>query len=232
MDRPQVVILEDDADVAALLATTLERDELVVHRACDCAGFEVMRTQLSPELFIIDVGLPDGDGIAMARRTRLESDAGIIILTGRSGELDTVLGLESGADDYVAKPFRMREFRARVKSVLRRVQQRRGVQARHEHLLPFGDWTLDRGRRRLTGRDDAEIELTRSEFEVLSVLLESRRQVLTRDQIVERVRGEGWAVNDRLIDGIVSRIRKKLGVSDATDPIRTVRGVGYVIDTA
>lgn len=228
--KPQIVILEDDPDVGGLLRNSLCHDDLDVHLAPDCAGFERIRAALDPDLLIIDLGLPDGDGLEVARRSRTETDAGIIIVTARSDEIDAVLSLESCADDYVTKPFRVRELRARVRSVLRRTAREKMGPGASPEPWEIGTCRFDPVARRVTDLDGLVLPLTRSEFEVLAALLQHRGEVLSRDQIVSRVRGEGWAVNDRLIDGIVSRIRTKFASSGCKAAIRTVRGIGYVID--
>jgi DNA-binding response OmpR family regulator len=204
------------------------------------------------DLVLLDLVLPGEDGIQLARAIRARSDVAIIMLTGRSDMVDRVVGLEVGADDYISKPFHLREVHARVKSVLRRlrpVKQTGGPAAGPEETIGFDGWRLDVGRRQLTSPQGADIPLTTGEFDLLlaftrrpgrvlnrDTLMEVTRgrdwevfDVLNRDTLMEVTRGRDWEVFDRSIDAQVSRLRKNIE-RDAGAPslIKSVRGVGYV----
>lgn len=186
-------------------------------------------------MFIVDVMLPDGNGMQIARELRQTTDAGIVLLTGQAEEMDQVLGLELGADDYVTKPFRVRELRARVNAVYRRVASRNRGAARAQGE-PADDvlelpGVIVSPTARTVHRDSGEpVALTTAEFDVLVVLATNRNRVLTRDRIMNETRGPDWAAYDRAIDGIISRLRSKLYAGEeGHERIKTVRGVGYML---
>jgi DNA-binding response OmpR family regulator len=187
------------------------------------------------DIFIIDVMLPDANGMNVARDLRQSTEAGIILLTGRDEEMDHVLGLELGADDYVTKPFRLREFRARVNAVYRRVAKRTHLAENdptpppQEALKPPGLVIIPSAR--TVHRDSGEsVALTTMEFDVLIALASRPNRVLTRNEIMDDVRGPDWAAYDRAIDGVVSRLRRKLYPDDhGHEHIKTIRGIGYML---
>ena len=185
-------------------------------------------------LFILDLMLPDGNGLEIAKTIRQKSDVGIIILTGKRGETDRIVGLEIGADDYVTKPFSPRELLARVTSVLRRTKgssypgDGRGNADKAE-VVEFAGWTLDLAARHLRAPDGNDVHLTTAEFELLSAFIEGPNRIHSRDYLMDRVHGKDWAGYDRGIDGVVSRLRKKLKFEDGgLDIIKTVRRAGYM----
>lgn len=240
------MVLDDEKEVGNIVRQGLELDGYRVILANDYAHFESLARSNDTDVFILDVVMPDANGLKIARRIRHESDVGIVILTGQTDEIDTVLGLEIGADEYIGKPFRTREFRARVNSVYRRAQ---GNTYRWPAVCeppkfaaapPPGEmagyrldgWVLNTDSRTLTSDAGDEIPLTTSEFDLLATLAENRGRVMTRDQLLDTVRGSDWAAYDRLIDGLVSRMRTKLGAYDGPGSwIKTVRGVGYRLST-
>ena len=235
MERSALVV-EDNPEVSRLLVEALEADDFLVTAARDCAEFYHAVEHRTHALLVLDIGLPDGDGFTLARQVRQKSDVGILILTGRADEVDAVFGLEIGADDYLAKPVRLREFRSRVKAVLRRSS---GAELTPQTWLwgrgdagarDFGAWKIDTAARLVTGSAGNAVDLTTSEFEVLSCLVQAAPQVVTRDSVTRKLRGSNWAANDRLVDGIVSRLRKKLVSGLGHDPVRTVRKVGYALN--
>jgi DNA-binding response OmpR family regulator len=223
------LILEDDREVRDLLSDALRLDG---HRTRCCSNakdFRVEAARQDFDLFLIDVNLPDGDGFDIARDLRRKTKGGIILVTGRRDEVDAVLGLEVGADDYVAKPFRMRELRARVKAVSRRIPDVRQEPQEAETRYQVRGLTIDRRARILRQPDNRMVDLTTLEFDLLVVLTTPPNVVLSRDEIMNRLRGPNWSAYDRTIDGLIGRLRAKL-FDDRTgrEVIKTIRGAGYM----
>ncbi len=181
------------------------------------------------DLVLLDIGLPGEDGLALAASLRDKPDTAVIMITGRGAVVDRVVGLELGADDYVAKPFDMRELLARVRSVLRRTKTPVVLGGMKHGFLRFGDWRLDLLQRKLTGAGDREVALTTAEFVLLEAFLRHPLQVLTRDRLLDLMAGRQWEPYDRAVDVQVGRLRRKIE-SDPSDPalIKTVRGAGYM----
>ncbi len=219
-DRGLVLVVEDDRAIADLVGRYLRRDGFGVHVEGDgAAGLAAVR-RLAPAAVILDVGLPTMDGIEVCRRMRAEQDwTPVLFVTARDDEVDRVLGLELGADDYVTKPFSPRELAARVRTVLRR-GARGPVRA---DVWEAGAVTLDAGSRRVrvTGR---EVALTATEFDLLAHLMRTPDRVFTREQLLAAVWGYTASAGTRTVDVHIAQLRAKLG---ADSPIRTVRGVGY-----
>ncbi len=221
--RTRVLVIDDDERLNALLTRYMDRFGFAVHSATDPrAGLRMLKSD-PPEIVILDVMLPEMDGFAVCRKVRETSRVPIIMLTARGEVMDRILGLELGADDYLAKPFEPRELVARVQAVLRR-----GIAARDDERLRVGDLDVDSATRCvcLAGRD---LGVTSAEFELLVLLVRNRGRVLSRERILDGTRGIDWEAYDRSIDVLISRLRQKLG-DDAKHPsfIRTVRGAGYV----
>ncbi|MEO5838417.1 MAG: response regulator transcription factor [Acidimicrobiales bacterium] len=215
-----VVVVEDDPSIADLVDTYLRRDGFRVYQAAD--GETALKTikDRQPKLLILDLGLPGLiDGIEVCRQVRACSDIPIIMLTARDDELDRVLGLELGADDYVTKPFSPRELVARVKAILRRADRPAVAPA----IIVVGTIEVDLGRReaRLTGQP---VPLATREFDLLQYLCENQGRALSRRQLLDGVWGLDWIGDDRTVDVHVRQLRKKFG--DAL-PLDTVWGVGY-----
>jgi DNA-binding response OmpR family regulator len=194
--------------------------------------FEDLRGLHIIDLFLIDLNLPDGNGLTLARETRAESDVVIVIVSGKTSEVDRVVGLEIGADDYITKPFSPRELVARVKSVLRRTHGNTWPSTASdsgEGIAEFLDWTLDLGSRHLRQNDGTGVELTTAEFDLLKAFVESPNRVLSRDFLLNQLHGLDWTGYDRGVDGLISRLRKKIRQPAQPVPlIKTVRGVGYM----
>jgi len=225
-DAGTIVVVEDDRHIADLVELYLRQEGFRVVQAPDGRrGLEAVRDQ-HPRLVILDVSLPavDGvpvDGLEVCRRLRSDSDVPILMLTARDGEIDRVLGLEMGADDYVTKPFSPRELVARVRAILRRAE---GPAARGTPgVLPAGDVEVDLGRREARV-DGAVVPLATREFDLLRYLAENTGLALSRQQILDAVWGAGWYGDERTIDVHVGQLRKKLG---SGLPLATVWGVGY-----
>jgi len=223
-DSPAVVLIEDDPNIADLVDLYLRNDGYRVYQAANGeAGLALVRDR-RPKLVILDVGLPgELDGLGVCRELRAHSDVPIIMLTARDGEIDRVLGLEMGADDYVTKPFSPRELVARVKAILRRAD---GPQRDAPTVLEAGPVEVDLGRReaRLDGH---VVALAAREFDLLAYLAENRGLALSRRQLLDGVWGVDWVGDERTVDVHVRQLRKKLG--DAF-PLATVWGVGYRLD--
>ncbi len=219
----RILIVDDDKDLNALLTEYLARFGHRLQSAVTAGeGMKALRREL-PDLLILDIMLPDTDGLTLCRELRAEYDVPIIMLTARGEVADRVLGLELGADDYLAKPFEPRELVARIQSVIRRSESR----AASVKVLEFDGLRLEKETRRVT-LDDSNVELTTMEFELLQILMESHGRVMSRNRLIEWLRGIDADVYDRSIDMLVSRLREKLG-DDALAPrfIRTVRLTGY-----
>ncbi len=232
--KQTILILEDDPLILDEVRETLVDDGLNVLAAETAADFWALAENHRIDLFVLDLMLPDGNGLEIAKALRQKSDVGIIILTGKKGETDRVVGLEIGADDYVTKPFSPRELSARVASVLRRTKggfypgDGKGDADKAE-IVEFAGWTLDLAARHLLAPGGGDVHLTTAEFELLSAFIEGPNRVHSRDYLMDRVHGQDWAGYDRGIDGVVSRLRKKLRSGDGgPDIIKTVRGAGYM----
>jgi DNA-binding response OmpR family regulator len=218
-----VLVVEDEASIASFVSLYLKNAGYGVHTASTGQDALAHVAAEQTDLIVLDLMLPDIDGIEVCRRIRQRSDVPILMLTARDEDVDKIIGLEVGADDYMTKPFNPRELVARVKSILRRsTPERREAQSSQ---LRHGDLLIDAGRREVRVGDQ-EIQLAPKEFDLLWELLDHRGLVLTRDQLLERVWGYTFAGDTRTVDVHVRQLRRKLG--DAS-PIVTVWGVGYKV---
>ena len=222
MTESTVVVVEDDRHIADLVELYLRQEGFrVVQAPTGERGIEAVREQRA-RMVILDVGLPGGmDGLEVCRRLRAGSDVPILMLTARDGEIDRVLGLELGADDYLTKPFAPRELIARVKAILRRTDG--GLRDAEPDVLLAGDVEVD-VKRREARRGDEVVPLATKEFELLRFLAENTGLALTRQQLLDGVWGPGWYGDERTVDVHVRQLRKKLGPGL---PLATVWGVGY-----
>jgi len=244
--RPRVLVLDDEEGIRTLVANDLEMEGFAVTAVGTIAEAEQAAQTASFDVYILDVMVPDGNGMNFARDIRRSSDAGIILLTGRGEETDRVVGLEIGADDYVVKPFRPRELRARVNAVHRRTRlaapraatpvaaEANGtsshVQTSEDPVVTFHGLQMREASRTVLAASDEVVDLTTLEFDVLRVLLRNRNRVLSRDQIMDQVKGQDWAAYDRAVDGLISRLRQKLYPDGSgVHRIKTIRGVGYML---
>jgi two-component system, OmpR family, alkaline phosphatase synthesis response regulator PhoP len=221
-----VLVVEDETSIASFVALYLKNAGYGIRTVG--TGQEALDTlaRERPDLIVLDLMLPDLDGIEVCKRVRQSSDVPILMLTARDEDVDKIIGLEVGADDYLTKPFNPRELVARVKSILRRsVPERRELQTRQ---MTHGKLEIDAGRREVKV-DGEEVQLAPKEFDLLWELLDHRGVVLTRDQLLERVWGYTFAGDTRTVDVHVRQLRRKLG--DAS-PIVTVWGVGYKVSPA
>jgi DNA-binding response OmpR family regulator len=223
---PSILVVEDEGSIASFVSLYLKNAGYTVRTAS--TGSEALSQVAAqmPGLIVLDLMLPDIDGIEVCKRIRQSSDVPILMLTARDEDVDKIIGLEVGADDYLTKPFNPRELVARVKSILRRaVPERREPQ---ERTLKHGQLEIDAGRREVHV-DGKEVQLAPKEFDLLWELLDHRGLVLTRDQLLERVWGYTFAGDTRTVDVHVRQLRRKLGEAS---PIVTVWGVGYKVAPA
>lgn len=221
--KQEILIVEDDEAIASFQKMYFQKAGFAVTVVGTGAEAIQRATGLPPALVVLDLGLPDMDGIEVCRRLRAQSELPIIIVTARDEEIDKVVGLELGADDYVAKPFQPKELIARVRAILRRVNPDKEVKT--EQKLSYGDLTIDAGRREVRARGE-QVALSPKEFDLLWELLVQRGYVLKRDQLLKRVWGYANPVDTRTVDVHVRQLRQKLG---DVCPITTVWGVGYKI---
>ena len=218
-----ILVVEDETSIATFVAAYLRNAGYGVKTAATAQAALIQLASDVPALVILDLNLPDGDGVELCRRIRKTSDIPILMLTARDEDIDKIIGLEVGADDCMTKPFNPRELVARVKSILRRAAPERRKSESEE--LQHGNLTINAGKREVHVGDE-EIRLAPKEFDLLWELLDHRGIVLTRDQLLERVWGYTFAGDTRTVDVHVRQIRRKLG--DAS-PIVTVWGVGYKV---
>ncbi|MBX3604759.1 MAG: response regulator transcription factor [Piscinibacter sp.] len=232
-----LAVLDDEIDITRLLGHYLQGHGFRVSQLHRGADLMALMAQDPPSLVLLDLGLPGEDGFAIARQLREHWHCGLVIVTGRGDAVDKVVGLEVGADDYVTKPFDLRELLARIKAVLRRVEPAAAAApssaaAPHDATtrLRFAQWELDLAARRLSDLAGRDVPLTTGEFELLSAFVRQPGRVLSRDQLLEQTRGRPAGAFDRTIDVQVGRLRRKLD-DNAEDPqiIKSVRGAGYIL---
>ncbi|MGH6873119.1 MAG: response regulator [Rhizomicrobium sp.] len=229
-NKPHVLIVEDARDIREPLARYLREHGYRTTTAADSLGARKAMKGAAIDLVVLDIMMPGEDGLSLCRSIRETSQIPVILLTARSEEVDRIIGLEMGADDYIAKPFSPRELVARVTAVLRRTQALPPRQQPPEaEKIRFGDWTLDTAQRELIGTDGMATALSSGEFSLLRAFLERPRLALTRNQLLDLTKGRDAELFDRSIDNHVSRLRKKLE-PDPRNPryIKTVWGGGYM----
>jgi two-component system, OmpR family, response regulator len=226
-----IAVLDDEPDITQLIARYLGAQGLRVsqwHR-----GEDLLRAMADdpPALVLLDLGLPGEDGLAIARRLREHHRCGLIIVSGRGEAVDKVVGLEIGADDYVTKPFDLRELLARVKAVLRRLEPQSEPPTAAPSGFRAAGFTLDAGARRVTDAQGREVALTGGEFDLLMTLCQHAGRVLSRDFLLDATRGREAGPFDRTIDVQIGRLRRKLEAASSSDAaiIRSVRGAGYLL---
>ena len=224
--RPRVLVVDDEPPLVRIVTGYLEREGFEVIAAGDGERAVELARRDHPDVIVLDLMLPGVDGVEACRRIRTFSDAYVVMLTARSEEVDTLIGLSMGADDYITKPFSPRELVARIRAMLRRPRATAG-DAGAGPARRFGELVVDPAAREARVADRA-VELTRLEFDLLDALSERPRVALSRRQLLERVWGEGWYGDEHVVDVHVANLRRKLG-DDAQRPryVRTVRGVGY-----
>lgn len=229
---PRVLIVDDDPLIRELLHAYLSQEGYEVHCAETAELAESFLASQAVDLVMLDIRLPGKDGLTLTRELRVRSEVGIILITGRNDEIDRIVGLECGADDYVIKPLNPRELVSRAKNLIRRVRHAQLPQPVANVARPvkqFADWALDTDRRRLIDPDGSETLLTHGEYQLLSVFLRNSGHTLSRDQLMDQIRNREWVPNDRSIDVLVGRLRRKLH-DDPAEPqlIITIHGAGYL----
>lgn len=231
-----VLLVDDDCSVRDVIREAAHLHGLKVTEAGTIADAWEALKRSSPDIVLLDIRLPDGDGMKMAQRLRATSSLPIIMLTGLSDDADRVLGLEIGADDYIVKPFNPREVIARIRAVLRRSRPELAaavvpVSGEHE-CRRFNGWLVDLTARTLAAPGGVPVSLTNAEFLLLSAFVKAPRRVLSRDQLLDYTHLHGEAVFDRTIDVLVLRLRRKIEPNPSKPSlIKTERGAGYIFDT-
>jgi two-component system phosphate regulon response regulator OmpR len=229
--RPdRILVVDDDVRIRQMVTRYFEEEGFLVHGASDGASMRRILADHPIDLILLDLVLPNSeDGLALAREVRATSDVPIVMLTGRDDVLDRIIGIEIGADDYIPKPFHLREVLARVRSILRRRRPVEPVREDLSQVLAFDGWRLELSRRRLMNPDEQEVELTTGEFDMLTVMVRNSGRVLTREMLMDQTRGRQLEAFDRAIDAQIARLRKKIEPDPAHPTlIRSVRGVGYI----
>jgi two-component system phosphate regulon response regulator OmpR len=233
--RPNLLVVDDEPELCALLAEYFGRHGYAVQSAPDAAAARAAVAQHPPALALLDINMPGENGLSLARWLReAHPRVAIVMLTTAGEAVDRIVGLELGADDYVPKPFEMRELLARVRAVLRRVDSVAAVRSAAPAMAlsrraRFGICELDLDERRLLGPDGADIDISAAEYDLLALFARHPNRPLTRDQIMEQAHNRGWDVFDRSIDLRVMPLRRKIERNpDKPEIIKTVRNVGYV----
>jgi two-component system OmpR family response regulator len=229
MTTPHILIVEDDRDIGLLVAKYLKSNEMRVSIAENGRAMDRILADTRISLIVLDRMLPGEDGLSICRRLRATSDVPIIILTAQADEIERIVGLEMGADDYLGKPFNPRELLARIRAVLRRRDDLAGAAPGPKRTYRFAGWMLDGAVRRLFDPQGTRVELTGAEFEVLLVFCERPGRALSRDQIIDLTQGREASPSERSVDILISRLRRKLE-RDPRDPamLQTIRSSGYL----
>ena len=230
-----ILVVDDDAEVRTLLRRCFELEGYEVAEAKDGAEMRARMQAHSTNLITLDLKLGGEDGLALAREIRATDNVPIVMITGKDDPIDRIVGLELGADDYIVKPFHLREVLARVRAVLRRYDHASHHRTKSsgglvdQQVFAFDRFRLHPSRREVLDADGAVLELTTAEFNMLQMFVERPSRVLSRDNIMDLLKGHDWSPLDRSIDALVGRLRKKIEAdSDHPRLIKTVRGVGYV----
>jgi len=228
-DAAHIVVVDDDPQVRETVAEYLRRGGFAVTEADGGAALRAVMAARPIDLALLDVNMPGDDGLTLAREIRASGDAGVILLTANSDDLDKIVGLEVGADDYITKPFNPRELLARVKAVLRRARSGGAETATLGREVQMGKCRLSLDARKLYAADGGEVPLTAMEYDLLRTFAEHPGRPLSRDRLLDLAHSKDMEPFDRSIDTRITRIRRKIEVDPARpDCIRTVRGAGYV----
>jgi DNA-binding response OmpR family regulator len=230
-EQPHILLIDDDRDIRDPLASYLGKNELRVTKAEGAAAAREILAVHAIDLVLLDIMMPGEDGLSLARFLRATTQVPVILLTAKAEEMDRILGLEIGADDYVTKPFSPRELLARIKAVLRRTSGGpRDVHAPDAQGFAFADWILRTGERELVGPDGVAVPLSTGEYNLLHAFVTHPKRVLTRDQLLDLSAGRELAAFERSIDNHISRLRRKVE-ADPAEPrlIKTIWGGGYML---
>lgn len=226
-----ILIVDDDRDIRALLGDYLQKNGFEVTTVADGEGMQKALDKGGISLIVLDLMLPGEDGLILCRNIRATSDMPVLMLTAKGDDMDRILGLEMGADDYLAKPFNPRELLARIKSILRRAKSLpESLKPEEADIVRFSGWRLDTLSRQLTSPEGVAVPLSGSEYRLLRVFVDHANRILNRDLLMDLCRGREMFPFDRSIDVQVSRLRQRLG-DDAKEPllIKTIRGEGYML---
>ena len=225
----ELLLVEDDAEIGPLVRDRLQRDGYAVRWVRDGVEMDAALAQKPASLLVLDLMLPGEDGLSICRRVRARSHLPIIMLTARGEDLDRIIGLEIGADDYLAKPFNPRELLARIRAVLRRCEPATPVADANAELLRFDRYRFDLAARRLMRDDGVEIELSAGDYDLLATFVHHPQRVLSREQLMDYTKGRSWEAFDRSIDVALMRLRRKIELDPAKPTLlRTVRNGGYL----
>lgn len=223
-----LLVVEDEPITRSQLMSHFEKEGYAVTGSASADGVLEQISDGDIDVCLIDINLPGKDGLTLTREIRTTSDVGIILVTGKDDQVDRIIGLESGADDYVTKPFNPRELLSRVKNLLWRVKAQE-KQKEKGFKRKFEGWTLDLNKRELSTPDGELQALSAGEFHLLLALIENAGEVMTRDQLMNRIRNREWYPDDRYIDVLVGQVRRKFREYDhATTFISTIHGTGYL----
>jgi two-component system OmpR family response regulator len=232
-DSTHLVVVEDDIEIGALVRDLLQRENFRVSLAGSGAALDAILEIAAADLIVLDLMLPGEDGLSICRRLRRDSQVPIMMLTAKGEDIDRIIGLELGADDYLAKPFNPRELLARIRAVLRRTAPARADAAggtQRGECVVFAGYRFDRNARTLHDSDGGDIELSSGDFDLLCAFTQHPQRVLSRDQLMDLTKGRSWEAFDRSIDVALSRLRRKIE-PDPTHPqiLKTVRNGGYLL---
>lgn len=232
--QAQILVIDDSDVTRETLVSYFEEEGFIVHSAETAEQGEELLAIHDIDMVLLDIRLPGKDGLTLTRELRSASEIGIILVTGRQDQIDRIIGLECGADEYVTKPFNPREILARSKNLIRRVRKlktlERSAEKEPEGFIDIGPWKMDIHRRWLKKADsDEPVQLTEAEFQLLNALVTNPGRSLSRDELMDRLRNRSWNATDRTIDVLIGRIRRKLQ-DDSYSPkwLITVHGVGYL----
>jgi len=232
MTSPVIVLVEDDLVLRTLTTRALQENGYIV-RPCATAPEMWLAMEAGPvDLVLLDIMLPGTSGIDLCRALRRDSEVPIIFVSAKGSETDRVVGLELGADDYLAKPFSTRELIARIRAVLRRGGTEERRTQRDSGIAEFDGFTVSLPRRELMSRSGGVIDLTGAEFDLLTAFIDNAQRVIARERLIELSRTRMGDSSDRSVDVLVSRLRRKLSAADKEAPIITIRGVGYMLNAA
>jgi two-component system aerobic respiration control protein ArcA len=226
MQKQRILIVEDEAVTRFNLKNLFEAEGYQVFEATDGSQMEVQLRNNHINLVIMDINLPGKNGLLLARELTKQPDLGLIFLTGRDSDIDKVLGLEIGADDYLTKPFNPRELTIRARNILNRISQ--GKQEPSNAIIKFNGWSLDGNSRKMLSPTGEEIAIPRGEYRALKLLIENAGQIITRQQLIKEMTGRELRSNDRTVDVTIRRLRKHFeAVDDSLELINTIHGEGY-----
>lgn len=229
MSEPDhILVVEDEPITREQLVSYFEEEGFRVSSTGSGDEVQQIVDDTDVVLVLLDIKLPGKDGLTLTREIRANSDIGIILVTSKQEQIDRILGLESGADDYVTKPFDPRELLSRARNLIRRVEIQQ-TQRRRNHIRTFDGWSLDLNKRELTSPDGSAVQLSAGEYQLLLAFMEQAGEVMNRDQLMNRIRNREWFPDDRYIDVLVGQLRKKLGERAANAKIiATIHGTGYL----